>query len=67
MKSTQFARALVLSGIVTLASSLGSVTGGANELLAAEPGQVRRPIPYARRGPRPGQSRAFERRSRCAM
>ena len=40
MKTTRLTRVLVLSGVVTLASSLGSVSGGANELLAAEPGQA---------------------------
>ncbi len=40
MKMTRLTRVLVLSGVVTLASSLGSVSGGANELLAAEDGQA---------------------------
>ena len=40
MKMTRLTRVLVLSGMVALASRQGSITGGANELLAAEPGQA---------------------------
>jgi serine protease inhibitor len=34
---TPFTRVLVLAGVVTLANSHGSITGEANQLLAAEP------------------------------
>ena len=41
----QLTRILVLSGVVMLANLQGSISGGANQLLAAEPGKA--PVNYA--------------------